>query len=59
MNELEKQTSFQKYNEKTHTFGRFFLTAGLVMFLVAPFIMGFVVNAMPDAAVSFPKCSIR
>ena len=48
MNELEKQTNFQKYNEKTHTLGRFFLTAGLVMFLVAPFIMGFVVNAMPD-----------
>lgn len=48
MNELEKQNNFQKYNEKTHTLGRFFLTAGLVMFLVSPFIMGFVVNAMPD-----------
>ena len=48
MNELEKQKSFEQYNEKTHSLGRFFLTAGLVMFLVAPFIMGFVVNAMPD-----------
>ena len=48
MNELEKQTSFEQYNNKTHNLGRFFLTAGLVMFLVAPFIMGFVVNAMPD-----------
>ena len=48
MNELEKQKSFEQYNEKTHSLGRFFLTAGLVMFLVASFIMGFVVNAMPD-----------
>ena len=48
MNELEKQATFEQYNQKTHNLGRFFLTAGLVMFLVAPFIMGFVVNAMPD-----------
>ena len=48
MNELEKQATFEQYNQKTHNLGRFFLTAGLVMFLVAPVIMGFVVNAMPD-----------
>lgn len=48
MNEMEKQTQFEAYNNKTHTLGRFFLTAGLVMFLVSPFIMGFVVDAMPD-----------
>ena len=48
MNELEKQTAFEVYNGKTHRFGKFFLTAGLVMFLVAPFIMGFYLNAMPD-----------
>ena len=48
MNELEKQTTFEAYNGKTHRLGKIFLTAGLVMFLVAPFIMGFYLNAMPD-----------
>lgn len=48
MNELEKQTTFEAYNGTTHRLGKFFLTAGLVMFLVAPFIMGFYLNAMPD-----------
>ena len=48
MNELEKQTAFEAYNGKTHRFGKFFLTAGLLMFLVAPFVMGFYLNAMPD-----------
>ena len=48
MNEMEKQTSFEQYNVKTHRMGRIFLTIGLVALLVAPFIMGLVVNAMPD-----------
>ena len=48
MNEMEKQTSFEQYNVKTHRMGRIFLTIGLVALLVAPFIMGLGVNAMPD-----------
>ena len=70
MNELEKQATFEQYNQKTHNLGRFFMTAGLVMFLVAPFIMGFVVNAMPDipafakaltqiAIIYFPICVVE
>lgn len=48
MNEQEKQTYFEQYNTKTHRLGKIFLTVGLVALLIAPFAMGFVLNAMPD-----------
>lgn len=58
MNEQQKSSFFASYNDKTHRLGRLFLTIGLVAFLVAPFIMGFVVGAMPDIP-AFAKAVVQ
>ncbi len=58
MNEQQKNSFFDSYNDKTHRLGKVFLSIGLVAFLVSPFIMGFVVNAMPDIP-AFAKAVVQ
>ena len=48
MNELEKKSLFEVYNERTHLFGRLACITTLVMLIAAPFVMGLYLGAMPD-----------
>lgn len=48
MNELEKKSLFEAYNERTHLFGRLACIITLVMLIGAPFVMGLYLGAMPD-----------
>lgn len=48
MNEMEKKSLFERYNERTHLFGRLACIITLVMLLGAPFVMGLYLGAMPD-----------
>ena len=48
MNELEKKSLFEAYNERTHLFGRLACGISLVLLLGAPFVMGLYLGAMPD-----------
>ena len=48
MNELEKKSLFEVYNERTHLFGRLSCIITLVMLIAAPFVMGLYLGAMPD-----------
>ena len=48
MNELEKKSLFELYNERTHLFGRLACIITLVMLIGAPFVMGLYLGAMPD-----------
>ena len=48
MNELEKKSLFEVYNERTHLFGRISCIITLVMLIGAPFVMGLYLGAMPD-----------
>ena len=48
MNELEKKSLFELYNERTHLFGRISCIITLVMLIGAPFVMGLYLGAMPD-----------
>jgi len=48
MNELEKKSLFETYNERTHLFGRLSCIITLVMLIGAPFAMGLYLGAMPD-----------
>ncbi len=48
MNELEKKSLFEVYNERTHLFGRLACIITLVMLIGAPFVMGLYLGAMPD-----------
>lgn len=48
MNEKERELYLEKYNERTHLFGRIGLTIGVVMLLISPFLMGISLNAMPN-----------
>ena len=48
MNELEKKSLFEVYNERTHLFGRLSCIITLVMLIGAPFVMGLYLDAMPD-----------
>ena len=48
MNELEKKSLFEVYNERTHLFGRISCIITLVMLIAAPFVMGLYLGAMPD-----------
>ncbi len=50
MTEQEKNTVFEAYNEKTHTYGRIACIITLVMLIGAPFLMGACLGAMPDMA---------
>ena len=58
MNEQQREQFFAQYNEKTHRLGKIFLTIGLVALLVAPFVMGFALGAMPDIP-AFAKALIQ
>ena len=48
MNELEKKSLFEVYNERTHLFGRLACIITLVILIAAPFVMGLYLGAMPD-----------
>ena len=48
MNELEKKSLFEVYNERTHLFGRISCIITLVMLIGVPFVMGLYLGAMPD-----------
>ena len=48
MNDLEKKSLFEVYNERTHLFGRLACIITLVMLIAAPFVMGLYLGAMPD-----------
>ena len=48
MNELEKKSLFEVYNERTHLFGRLACIITLAMLIGAPFVMGLYLGAMPD-----------
>ena len=50
MNELEKKSLFEVYNERTHLFGRLACIITLVMLIAAPFVMGLYLGAMPNLA---------
>ncbi len=48
MNENERKEYLEKYNERTHLFGRIGLIIGIIMLIGAPFAMGISLDAMPD-----------
>lgn len=48
MNEKEKQEYLEKYNERTHLYGRIGLIIGVLLLIAAPFLMGLSLNAMPN-----------
>jgi len=50
MNDLEKKSLFEVYNQRTHLFGRLACIITLVLLLGAPFVMGLYLGAMPDLA---------
>ncbi len=61
MNELEKKSLFEVYNERTHLFGRLACIITLVLLVGAPFVMGLYLGAMPDLAAvgrGFLACGI-
>ncbi|MBQ4578301.1 MAG: hypothetical protein IJA84_04480 [Clostridia bacterium] len=61
MNELEKKSLFEAYNERTHLFGRIACIITLVLLIGAPFVMGAYLGAMPDLAAvgrGFLACGI-
>ena len=45
---MNKQTFFEKYNARTHLYGRIGLIIGILLMLGVPFAMGLVLHAMPD-----------
>lgn len=48
MNDTEKNAIFEKYNARTHVFGRVACIITLVLLLGAPFVMGAYLGAMPN-----------
>ena len=48
MNNQEKELYLERYNERTHLFGRIGLLIGIILLISAPFAMGIVLDAMPD-----------
>lgn len=48
MNNQEKELYLERYNERTHLFGRIGLLIGIILLIGAPFAMGIVLDAMPD-----------
>ena len=48
MNNQEKELYLERYNERTHLFGRIGLLIGIILLIGAPFAMGVVLDAMPD-----------
>ncbi len=61
MNELEKKSLFEIYNQRTHLFGRLACVITLILLVGAPFVMGLYLGAMPDLAAvgrGFLACGI-
>jgi len=67
---MDKQTFFERYNVRTHIYGRIGLITGIILMLGFPFAVGLVLNAMPDmnafwkgfvqvAAVYIPSCVVE
>lgn len=67
---MEKNTFFEKYNYRTHVYGRVGLILGIALMLGVPFAMGLVLDAMPDlsafwkgfaqvAVVYIPSCIVE
>ena len=67
---MDKKTFFEQYNARTHTYGRIGLVIGILMMVGCPFVMGLVLNAMPNisafwkgfaqvAAVYIPSCAVE
>jgi len=48
MNQQEKELYLEKFNERTHLFGRIGLWIGIVLLIGAPFVMGISLDAMPN-----------
>ena len=48
MNEQDKQTVFERYNERTHLIGRVVSVITLILLVGAPFALGVILGAMPD-----------
>lgn len=48
MTQEEKNIAFEKYNQRTHTYGRIISAIALILLVGAPFVMGVVLNAMPN-----------
>lgn len=44
----EKNTVFERYNERTHVYGRIAIVVTLILLLGSPFVMGMYLGAMPD-----------
>ena len=70
MDQNQKQAYMDRYNEKTHFFGRLGLWIGIFLLLAAPFLMGVSLDAMPDlgafgkglaqiAIVYIPSCIVE
>jgi len=48
MNNQEKELYLERYNERTHLFGRIGLLIGIILLVCSPFAMGVALDAMPD-----------
>lgn len=48
MNKQQRNDYLEKYNNRTHLFGRIGLLIGIVMLVGSPFLMGLSLDAMPD-----------
>jgi len=53
--DLEKQLYFERYNDRTHLYGRLITAVCLIMFVSVAFVMGAVLGAMPDLG-AFGRC---
>lgn len=70
MNNEERELYLEKYIERTHVFGRIGLTIGVTLLIIAPFLMGISLDAMPNmsafwkgfaqiAIVYIPSCIVE
>ena len=70
MDMQQKASYMDKYNEKTHLYGRIGLWIGILLLVAAPFLMGLSLDAMPDlsafgkglaqiAIVYIPSCIVE
>ena len=50
MNENEKNAWLEKFDERTHLYGRIICITALIMLIAAPFVMGAYLGAMPNLA---------
>ena len=48
MNQQDREQFLDRYNERTHLFGRIGLWIGIVLLIGAPFVMGISLDAMPN-----------